>query len=688
MARMQDDDMLDKELDFKREQMDRAAVASGNVDENSALYRHAKLNGWDLGKDTELHGPARAQAAAAMKWGGVAEQAAKGRMMDARADMMEADADLRAGYDGIVANATAQRLDRARRGRATLGSIVGHAMRNGGMVPRELAQSVGMELGDPGFVGGTLAKDGTFMSLGRGKDGKTISPTGVVSPFDVTKAMVDSGDWKNAQRYVKKFLNGKYTDAQIASTGFSPQWVQSMVNAQASESDKKLQLEGLKLLAEMDKANNGRPIDAAGFFSKVPKLAEAFLEEYDRNEDGSIKMVEGPNGMEPVKVQVSPEVASERALKYFEGLRKAQADGGASGMSETQRALVDGIRALTAPKPVDPNVKAMQERANARANAIDAAGGRQQLIYERKPDGSFVTTNGYVANGRVYDSNGDEMQGEFYQNYVKSDKEGEPGRFVGRIVPAAQPAQGAQGNAPQTFEAGKTYTDRSGKSMLFKGGDPSDRANWEAAPAAETSAVSGPVSDMAQPVGELGGGASPQGKPSPGEQQRTRLKPADEPRKNMEAQKGERIERPQRNEVGRRTRQQTLEKHGATEEIAQQYDGIDRNLTSRVADALEIPYDDLYSGKYDRQLIKYFEREGDANAVAAVEKAGELRRQKQEVDENEAEWSDAKMNAELDEIEKEAIREGWSKQTTDSAKKRVRDQYQAGRIFGVSAYID
>ena len=27
----------------------RAAVASGNVDENSALYRHAKLEGWDLG---------------------------------------------------------------------------------------------------------------------------------------------------------------------------------------------------------------------------------------------------------------------------------------------------------------------------------------------------------------------------------------------------------------------------------------------------------------------------------------------------------------------------------------------------------------------------------------------------------------------------------------------------------------
>ena len=51
-------------LKDQRERDDRAAVASGNVDTNSALYRHAKLNGWDLGGKDELHGPARANAVA------------------------------------------------------------------------------------------------------------------------------------------------------------------------------------------------------------------------------------------------------------------------------------------------------------------------------------------------------------------------------------------------------------------------------------------------------------------------------------------------------------------------------------------------------------------------------------------------------------------------------------------------
>lgn len=54
-------------LKDEREMRQREAVASGNADRNSALYRHAKLNGWDLGADDELHCPARAEAAAVRK---------------------------------------------------------------------------------------------------------------------------------------------------------------------------------------------------------------------------------------------------------------------------------------------------------------------------------------------------------------------------------------------------------------------------------------------------------------------------------------------------------------------------------------------------------------------------------------------------------------------------------------------
>lgn len=427
-------------LKDQRERDDRAAVASGNVDTNSALYRHAKLNGWDLGPNHMRSGTARANA--------VARDAAATDIVEQRAadaprspiSMFAADGDgnfsfynednaLRAGFDGIMANANAQKADRARRGRATLGSMVGHAMDNGGMVPRELGAAYGQELGTNGPAFGTLAKDGTFMSLGIGQDGN-IQPTGLVKPFDVMKSMVQSGDWKNAQKYAKKYLDGKYTPEQIAgATGFSPQWARGAATNELSAADKKFQLEALKVLQEMDKSNK-TPVTAEDFYRNNPKLITMLGTDYQRDGNGEIVMVEDANGVKsPVEITLPPEEISKRAVAFFDGLRQSQANGGGTGMNEIQRAIVDGIRALTTPP-------AEQQTAN-----IPQTG----FYYRREtPNGpEMVAANGYVVGGKAYDRYGNVMQGvqplDYQGNPISGDAPDDA--VVSTPAPAQQQSQ-------------------------------------------------------------------------------------------------------------------------------------------------------------------------------------------------------------------------------------------------------
>lgn len=431
-------------LKDQRERDDRAAVASGNVDENSALYRHAKLNGWDLGPQEATSGKA------VRKWMGGAPSESGGAAPSARSSIstFAADGDgnfsfynednaLRAGFDGIMANANAQKADRARRGRATLGSMVGHAMDNGGMVPRELGAAYGQELGTNGPAFGTLAKDGTFMSLGIGQDGN-VQPTGLVKPFDVMKSMVQSGDWKNAQKYAKKYLDGKYTPEQIAgATGFSPQWARGAATNEISAADKKLQLEALKVLLDMDKANK-TPVTAEDFYRNNPRLITMLGTDYQRDENGQVVMDEMTD--KPIEIALPPEEISKRAVAFFDGLRKSEANGGGTGMNEIQRAIVDGIRALTTPP-------AEQQTAN-----IPQTG----FYYRREtPNGpEMVATNGYVVGGKAYDRYGNLMQGVQPLDY-----QGNPIQGAAASTPA--PAQ-QQTQAARQSDNGDTHTDERG----------------------------------------------------------------------------------------------------------------------------------------------------------------------------------------------------------------------------------
>ena len=441
------DEEIDKKLDFQREMLDRQAVASGNVDENSALYRHAKLNGWDLGGGNELHGPARANAVAARR--------DQERMLSAQADMAESQADamrgsgvggfgvdwdgnmtsynedatIRDGFDGIVAGANMAQADRARRGRVTLSSLYGHALKNGRMVPASLGPSVGQELGQPGFVGGTILPDGTFMSLGRGKDGR-IKPTGLVPVQGVGRAAVQSGDVQTANAIYNQFLKGKFTDRQIEQmTGYSERWAQ-----QAAAKDRQRRMaQAEKIIfnqinAILKEKPEASPNDAWHDLVKTnPRALDYYL----------TRPAEGDEvGDENGNVRLD---AKDGYKKFEETWNAAKSGNTKAESSGNQRfdqigALLDRLERMNAPAPRDPNVVATEQRNAARTNVINAAGGKQQLVYERLPNGQLAYSNGYVVNGRVYDANGDERKGEFYDEHRR------------RIEPAAAqtPAQAAQ----------------------------------------------------------------------------------------------------------------------------------------------------------------------------------------------------------------------------------------------------
>jgi hypothetical protein len=355
---------------------------------------------------------------------------------------------LRAGYDGIVANANAQKADRARRGRATLGSIVGHAMRNGGMVPRELAQSVGMELGQPGFVGGTLTKDGTFMSLWQGKDG-SIQPTGLVSAPDVLKAMVDSGNWRDAFQFDKRYMQMYTPEQKKAVTGFSPQWAQE---AQSKEdaNNKKIVLQGLFDIAKPQK--DRPPMTAREAWQRGmsdPKFIEAWMTKPNPDKD----LVE----VTPrVPLETEEEVAA--AMKKFAAAYgKLESGGGKEAMNPFQERILAIADRVLGPAPVDPNATEMRQRAAMRANVIDAADGRQTGFYYRREtpnDPEMVATNGYVVGGKAYDRYGNLMQGVQPLDY-----QGNP--IQGAAASTSAPAQ-QQSQAARQSDNGDTHTDERG----------------------------------------------------------------------------------------------------------------------------------------------------------------------------------------------------------------------------------
>lgn len=260
-----------RKLDFAREQSDRAAVASGNVDENSALYRHAKLNGWDLGEDKELHGPARANA--------VARDAAATDIVEQRAagaprspiSGFGADMDTgrftRYGNDGTAADSPAQQMyqqlgqlverGKAERQRkrnlddAALSYCMVNAKEGNGFVSPDVLKAVSSQLGQE-ITGGNYTADGNFVLYGPKEvrdpgSGRVVrngmSPIAVASPEMQMRVLQRSGLGQGLQEQLWDYMTapGRLTPQQVRDRGFTdPRAAQREAEAKAAAAQSKI----------------------------------------------------------------------------------------------------------------------------------------------------------------------------------------------------------------------------------------------------------------------------------------------------------------------------------------------------------------------------------------------------------------------------------------------------------------
>lgn len=423
-------------LKDQRERDDRAAVASGNVDQNSALYRHAKLNGWDLGGGNELHGPARANA--------VAAQNAQTRMLESQAEMADAQADAmkrsvpqksysnvdwlmdneqRQGYADIVANAQMQEAQTRKRKRTALTGAYGSALDNGGFTHPSLAKAMGVDVGDPNFVGGTIDKNGNYISMTRGNNGK-IEPSGIVPAQEVLKAAVETGDVKNADRIYKRFFEGKYRPEQIEQmSGYSQQWSndarQSEIRGKAAQMEQKQILSALETLQKLRGGGN-KQLTANDFVRAllgnkdfVSSLSQ--MPVYEKDEMGKdtdrIAMTKDELGNDvPQMRNATDDELLGRIMNIAKKANDMESGRGNPDDPYKQREDVllrrfDELLAGNA-EPENPLVSQAKKEQIAR-DAITSQ-HRQQALEIIDDKGNRTLTTGYIVNGKVYDDRGEE----------------------------------------------------------------------------------------------------------------------------------------------------------------------------------------------------------------------------------------------------------------------------------------
>lgn len=240
-------------LKDQRERDERAAVASGNVDENSALYRHAKLNGWDLGGKDELHGPARANAVARDRAAtDIVEQRAAGAPRSAISGFganMDTGRFTRYNADGsvqelatpaqqmfqqmgqLVERGKAERQRKRNLDDAALASGMIYAKQGNGFIPPDMLQALSSQLGQE-ITGGNYTADGNFVLYGSKEvrdpgSGRVVrngmSPIAVASPEMQMRILQRSGLGQGLQEQLWDYMTapGRLTPQQVRDRGFT-----------------------------------------------------------------------------------------------------------------------------------------------------------------------------------------------------------------------------------------------------------------------------------------------------------------------------------------------------------------------------------------------------------------------------------------------------------------------------------
>ena len=211
----------------EKERMQRDAVASGNVDKNSVLYRHAKLQGWNLGNGGGSAGSGGGGAEEVS--GGAIEHQAGGDWISAQNDLKRMEEARTAQYgqkmfddfSNLVMAGKQKRADFRKMQDATLSSMMLMARQGDGFVPPDILGAASRNMGFE-VAGGNYDKQGNFYLYGvqRGKDGsRQIVPMAIATPqmqfktFDRAKMGLDE------RRRMYAEMARKLTPEQLSGAG-------------------------------------------------------------------------------------------------------------------------------------------------------------------------------------------------------------------------------------------------------------------------------------------------------------------------------------------------------------------------------------------------------------------------------------------------------------------------------------
>lgn len=248
-----------------REDRDRAAVASGNVDKNSSLYRHAKLNGWDMGPSVQPATPAQEQEQPRVSPISAFASDGEGRITRYNNDGTEETQYVdpvrqmfsQMGQMVERGKAEKQQKQRLDRGAIASGLVYTKQSRNG-MMPEEIRKAMGAQLGID-VAGGNFDQNGNFIIYGNMPTqggGTRFEPVAVLSPEMQYKALQDTGLGESLQQglYDDILRRSGLTEQQLRDRGvYSPaEYASAKTAGRGMSYEDRVALEELKQSGRME----------------------------------------------------------------------------------------------------------------------------------------------------------------------------------------------------------------------------------------------------------------------------------------------------------------------------------------------------------------------------------------------------------------------------------------------------
>ena len=367
-------------------------------------------------------------------------------------------------FGGIQAQVGSEYADMATRSRrakahnddlrkSSVSAAMMQSQKNGGTLPANLVDSLTNGLGLDGrnqavFRAG-YTQDGNYAIdvAERGPNGQMTVRTETLTPEQQYGLIMDTaGVWGRDGVAATKSLYGRMRNTKGRSQMADPSAYGARLNqyydGMSAKQDEETALKALKMIKDVV-GHGGSAKDVIGNISDERTLEllgrgdmlygrpnaddpegalEVVEDPYERDQEG--KTIMGADGKPKLKEGLVPmrdkngrpmyKFSMDAAVENIQRLceqQRAKSDG---GDDFKKRALAVWDR-MYGPKQTDPRMQEIQDRrldnAVADQRRMDAMRGGQRLVYYFNEDGDVVSGNGYVRGGKVYDSQGYEIEG-------------------------------------------------------------------------------------------------------------------------------------------------------------------------------------------------------------------------------------------------------------------------------------